>query len=69
MQPPSDQAPPPSATMQADALRAAFPDYQVILTQKGGENRFEVIRRRGSTGPWCLISTDAREIWHELRST
>jgi hypothetical protein len=65
MQPPSNQAV-PDVTVQADALRAAFPDYQVILTHKGGENRFEVIRRRGTTGPWCLISTDAREIWQEL---
>jgi hypothetical protein len=54
---------------QADALRAAFPDYQIFVTRMGGEYRFEAIRRRGGGGPWCLISADAREIWQELRQT
>jgi hypothetical protein len=58
--------PPPGLAVQADALRAAFPDYQVIVTSAGGEHRIEVVRQRGEGGPWCLISTDAREIWQEL---
>jgi hypothetical protein len=59
---------PPGLAVQADALRAAFPDYQVSVTSVGGEDRIEVVRQRGDGGPWCLISTDAREIWQELKS-
>jgi hypothetical protein len=49
-------------------LRAALPGYDVIVTSPSPGWRFEAIRRPGSTGPrpWCLISTDPADIWHEL---
>lgn len=60
--------PPPDVRMQAAALRAAFPSYTVnVITSRGEKPRFEVVSRNGGN-PYCLISTDAREIWHELRS-
>ncbi len=58
----------PSAHVQAAALRAAFPGYVVnVITRWGDRPRFEVVARDTSVNPYCLISTDAREIWHELR--
>jgi hypothetical protein len=61
--------PPPGASVQAEALRVAFPDYQVRLATVGGEDRFEVVRQRGHGDPWYLISTDAREIWRNLKAS
>jgi hypothetical protein len=60
------QPPPPSARVQAAALRAAFPRYTVNLIKTGGKLRFEVVHQDGGD-PYCLISSDAAEIWHELR--
>jgi hypothetical protein len=52
---------------QVAALRAAFPQYAVnVLQRRGDRPRFEVVSRDGSN-PYCLISTDALEIWRELR--
>jgi hypothetical protein len=60
--------PVPSALVQAAALRAAFPGYTVnVITRQDDQPRFEAISRDGGS-PYCLISTDAREIWQELRS-
>jgi acyl-CoA reductase-like NAD-dependent aldehyde dehydrogenase len=56
----------PGARVQAAALRAAFPAYVVnVITGGGGKPRYEVVSRDGGS-PYCLISTGAREIWHEL---
>jgi hypothetical protein len=53
--------------VQAAALRAAFPGYIVnVITRRGEEPRFEVVSRDGGS-PYALISSDAREIWRELR--
>ena len=55
-----------AAQVQAAALRAAFPAYAVnVSAGHGAKPRFEVVSRDGSD-PYCLISDDAREIWHEL---
>jgi antibiotic biosynthesis monooxygenase (ABM) superfamily enzyme len=64
-----ESPPPPSVKVQAAALRAAFPGYivNVIVPSRGDEPRYEVVRRDGGAGLYCLISTDAREIWRELR--
>jgi hypothetical protein len=63
---PADQAG-PSAHAQAAALRAAFPGYIVnVITRWGEKPRFEAVSRDGSN-PYALISSDAREIWRELR--
>jgi hypothetical protein len=65
-----DFGPPPPAAVsaQAAALRAAFPDYIVNVIQHHGEPpRYEVVSRDGRS-PYCLISTNAREIWRELRN-
>jgi hypothetical protein len=62
-----DQPPPPTAHDQAAALRAAFPGYTVnVIARRGDKLRYEAVSRDGSS-PYCLISTDAREIWHALR--
>jgi hypothetical protein len=47
-------------------LRAALPDYDVIVTSRSLTYRFEAIRRRGGPGPWCVISTDPADLWREL---
>jgi hypothetical protein len=58
----------PAAHVQAAALQAAFPQYVVsVLARRGEKPRFEVVARDTSRGLYCLISTDAREIWRELR--
>jgi hypothetical protein len=57
---------PPTPRVQASALQAAFPSYSVNVTIRPGDRpRFEVITRNDGN-PWCLISSDAKEIWHEL---
>lgn len=58
--------PPPAVRVQAEALRTAFPGYVVNVIVTGGKTRFEAVSRDGGS-PYCLISTDAREIWRELR--
>jgi hypothetical protein len=53
---------------QVTALRIAFPGYQVnLLSRRGERPRIEVVAKDGSSDPYCLISTDPREIWAELR--
>lgn len=57
----------PSAYVQAAALRAAFPGYIVnVITRWCEKPRFEAVNRDGGS-PYALISSDAREIWRELR--
>lgn len=59
---------PAPASVQAAALRAAFPGYSVnVLRQRGERPRFEVVSRDGGS-PYCVISDDAAEIWQTLRS-
>jgi hypothetical protein len=60
--------PAPAVHIQAAALRAAFPRYAVsVITRWDNKPRFEVVARDGGD-PYCLISDDAREIWHALRN-
>lgn len=60
--------PPPAVAVQAAALRAAFPAYTVnVIQRRGDQPRFEVISRDGRS-PYCLISSDASEIWRELQN-
>jgi hypothetical protein len=55
------------ATVQAAALRAAFPQYTVnVLYRRGDRPRFELVSRDGGN-PYCLISADILEIWRELQ--
>jgi hypothetical protein len=65
---PDFQPPPrPAIQVRAAALRAAFPAYTVNVIQIRGDGpRFEAVSRDGRS-PYCLISSDAREIWRELR--
>jgi hypothetical protein len=59
---------PPAAQVQAAALRSAFPGYVVnVITSRGDKPRYEVVSRDGGT-PYCLISSEASEIWRELRA-
>jgi hypothetical protein len=59
----------PSALTQAAALRFAFPEYVVnVRMGRRDKPRFEVVSREGGD-PYCLISSDAQEIWRELQRT
>ena len=61
-------SPAPSAQAPAAALRAALPGYIVnVIPRWGDRPRFEAVARDPSRSPYCLISTDACEIWRELR--
>ena len=52
---------------ELDALRAALPGYDVIITSHSPAYRFEAIRRRDAgPGPWCVISSDPADLWREL---
>ncbi len=58
---------PPWMLAELDALRAALPGYDVIITSHSPVWRFEAIRRHaGGPGPWCVISTDPGDLWWEL---
>jgi hypothetical protein len=60
--------PAPGPHVQAAALRTAFPGYIVnVITRRGEKPRFEVVARDTSRSLYCLISSDPREIWRELR--
>ena len=60
-------SPVPSVLTQAATLRAAFPEYVVnVRMGRRDKPRFEVVSREGGD-PYCLISSDAQEIWRELR--
>ena len=62
-------SPVPSAMTQAAALRVAFPEYVVsVRVGRRDKPRFEVVSREGGD-PYCLISSDAQEIWQELRGS
>lgn len=57
----------PAALAQAAALRVAFPSYAInVIMNRGERPRFEAASRDGGN-PYCLITSDAREIWQELR--
>ncbi len=47
-------------------LRAAFPGYVFNVIRGDGEPRYEAVSREGAN-PYCLISSDACEIWRELK--
>jgi hypothetical protein len=57
-----------SSAAQAAALRKAFPAYSVFVSTTGGVPRFELVAKN-DRNPWCLISADADEIWHELEGS
>jgi hypothetical protein len=55
--------PPPDISVQAAALREAFPTHKFTVT---GDS-IEVTRCDGGTDPWwCFITADAKKIWREL---
>ena len=57
---------PPGALAELAALRAALPGYDVTITSHSRTHRFEATRRTSGPGPWCLISSDPADLWHEL---
>lgn len=61
-------APAPSMLAELSRLRAALPDYDVILIRHAPGYRFEAIRRPGAAGhgPWCVISANPADLWREL---
>jgi hypothetical protein len=63
----ADSTAEPVPRVQAAALRAAFPGYvvNVIVMAHGEKPRYELVSKDGGD-PYCLISSDAREIWWEL---
>jgi hypothetical protein len=60
--------PPPEDRIQAEALRVAFPRYTINMITKRGRVLFEAVCRNGSN-PYCVISSDAKEIWRELKAS
>lgn len=60
-------APPPGMLAELARLRAALGGYDVIVTRCAGTYRYEATRRHSDgPGPWCLISTNPADLWHEL---
>lgn len=59
-------SPPPGMISQLTSLRAALPGYDVLITSHSPSHRFEAIRRHSETGPWCVISASADDLWREL---
>ncbi|MGA2831214.1 MAG: hypothetical protein ABSF03_34470 [Streptosporangiaceae bacterium] len=57
---------PPGALAELAALRAALPGYEVTITSHSRTHRFEAIRRGDGPGPWCVVSSDPADLWHEL---
>jgi hypothetical protein len=53
--------------VQAQALQAAFPRYRVNTIIKSGRVLFEAVSM-DCGNPYCLISSDAKELWHELKA-
>lgn len=58
--------PTPTQLAELSRLRTALPGYEVSITSHSPSCRFEAIRRRDETGPWCVISSDAADLWREL---
>jgi hypothetical protein len=52
--------------MAAAELRRAFPGYEVTVRYDHGAPRFQ-LRSRDLAGLYCIISSDAQEIWRELK--
>jgi hypothetical protein len=61
-----EPAPLSSLLRQLDLLQEAFPAYQFRLTSAWGRWRFDVRRVDGRPGLYAVITTDPRELWHEL---
>jgi hypothetical protein len=57
---------PPGLLAELDALRAALPGYEVLITSHSPRYRFEATRRGGGPGPYCVISSDPADLWPEL---
>jgi len=60
-------SPPSWMLAELEALRAALPGYDVIITSQSPTWRFEAIRRHADgPGPWCVISSDPADLWRHL---
>ena len=58
--------PPLRIYLQAEALRRAFPGWQIaVQAWSGARQRIEAVNP-GNASPCCLISSDPAEIWREL---
>ena len=57
---------PTGALTELAALNAALPGYAVSITSHSPAHRFEAIRRGKAPGPWCVVSSDAADLWREL---
>lgn len=54
--------------IQAEALRRAFPAWQIAVQAWVGDRlRIEAVNRDGG-GLYALISSDPAELWRELRN-
>jgi hypothetical protein len=51
---------------ELEALRAALPGYDVMITCHSPTHRFEAIRRNPDAGTWCVVSSDPADLWREL---
>ena len=60
--------PSPEDRVQAEALRVAFPRYRINTITKGGQVYFEAVSKNAGDRLYCVISSDAKEVWRELKA-
>ena len=69
MSTPDFRLPPlPGDKVQAEALRVAFPRYRINVISKGGQVYFEAVSKNADDRLYCIISSDAKEVWRELKA-
>ena len=58
----------PGDKVQAEALRVAFPRYRINIISKGSQVYFEAVSKNAGDRLYCVISSDAKEVWRELKA-
>jgi hypothetical protein len=63
------EVPPPPLAVQLDALRAAFPGWDIVVARFGTDRWFEASRPgyHGS-GPCVLVVATSMDMWRALRA-
>ena len=57
---------PPSMTAHLERLRSAFPAFSFSIRPGWRGLAFEAWREGAAAGLYAVITSDARELWHEL---
>jgi hypothetical protein len=56
----------PPLIVQLEALRAAFPCFQIMIAGFGREHWFEAWRPRYEPGTCAVVAATAQEMWQAL---